>query len=122
MIRMFAIIFGVIMLVFGVLGFIPSVKENEAIFGIFHVNFLHNLFHIGTGFIALLCGLQSYFASRLFFQAFGVIYIVLGLMGFYYWNEPILGLLANNFADTVLHFCIGSLALFIGFGKIDRKS
>lgn len=122
MIRLFAIIFGTIMLVVGVLGFIPSMKDGEAIFGIFHVNFLHNMVHMGTGLIALLCGARSHFASRLFFQIFGVIYVTVGLLGFYYWNEPIFGLLANNFADTLLHLGIGVLAMVIGFRKTDKKS
>lgn len=116
MLRFFAVLFGVIMLVVGALGFIPMAKEGDFLLGIFHVNFIHNIIHIATGFIALLCGLNNTAASRLFFQAFGIIYGLVGLLGFYYGNEPILGLIANNWADTILHLVIAALSVYLGFG------
>lgn len=122
MLRSITIIFGVIMLVVGVLGFIPATNEGGYLFGIFHVNLLHNLVHIATGFIALLCGLQSYFAARWFFRVFGIVYAIVGLLGFYYWNDPIFGLLANNFADTLLHLAIAAFSLYFGFGYRAKKS
>lgn len=116
MLRTFAVIFGVIMIVVGVLGFIPVVTEDNHLFGIFHVNFVHNVIHIATGFIALLSGLNNALASRLFFQVFGVVYGLVGLLGIYYGSSAILGIVANNFADTLLHLAIAALSLYLGFG------
>ncbi len=115
MLRAIAIIFGTVMLVVGVLGFIPVITPGNYLFGIFHVNFLHNLVHIATGFAALLCGLKSFDFSRLFFQAFGIVYGLLALLGLYYWSQPIFGVLANNFADTLLHAAIAAGSLYLGF-------
>ena len=115
MLRTFAVLFGVFMLVFGTMGFIPMVKEGDFLFKIFHVNFFLNLTYIGTGFISLLCGLNNTAAARLFFQAFGIFFGLLTILGIYYGSEPVFGLLANNWADTLLHLGIALLSIYLGF-------
>ena len=55
-------------------------------------------------------------ASRVFFQAFGVIYGLVAVLGFFYGDAPLLGIVANNAADSVLHVVIAVVALYLGFG------
>jgi hypothetical protein len=115
MLKTIAIIFGIIMLIVGALGFVPEANPNGRLLGVFHVNFEHNLIHIATGIVSILCGLVSEHASRLFFQIFGIVYGLVALLGLYYGDRPILGLIANNMADVVLHFIIAAFALYLGF-------
>lgn len=115
MLKTIAIIFGIIMVIVGALGFVPEANPNGRLLGVFHVNLEHNLIHIATGIVSIICGLVSEHASRLFFQIFGIIYGLVALLGLYYGDRPILGLVANNMADVVLHFIIAIFALYLGF-------
>lgn len=116
MLKTVALIFGIIMLLVGILGFIPQATPNGMLLGIFHVNDLHNWIHILTGVVSILCGINSEHASRLFFQIFGIIYGFVAILGFFYGDRPILGLVANNLADAILHVIIAVIALYLGFG------
>lgn len=116
MLKTSAIIFGIVMLIVGILGFIPQFTPHGLLFGLFHVNAEHNWIHILTGIVSILCGLTSEHASRLYFQIFGIIYALVAILGFFYGDRPILGLIANNLADAVLHVIIAIFALYLGFG------
>lgn len=116
MLKTCAIIFGIIMFVIGILGFIPQANPKGFLLGIFHVNLEHNLIHIVTGIISILCGLTSRHASRIFFKIFGIVYALVALLGFYYVDRPIFGLIANNIPDAILHVVIAIFALYLGFG------
>ena len=116
MLKMTALIFGIILLLVGILGFVPRFTPDGLLLGIFRVNDVHNWIHILTGVVSILCGISSEHASRLFFQIFGVIYGLVALLGLFYGNQHILGLVANNFADVILHILIAALALYLGFG------
>lgn len=121
MLKTIAIIFGIIMLVVGALGFVPAANPNGLLLGLFHVNFEHNLIHIATGIVSIICGLASDYASRRFFQIFGVVYALVAILGIYYGNAPIFGMIANNTADIILHFIIAGVALYLGFGCCCHK-
>lgn len=116
MLKTCAIIFGILMLAVGILGFVPQANPQGFLLGIFHVNLEHNLVHIITGVISFICGLVGQHASRLFFQLFGIIYGIVGLLGFYYVDRPIFGMIANNIPDAILHIAISAFALYLGFG------
>ncbi len=47
-----SIIFGVVFLVIGVLGFVPQVMVGDNLFGLFRVNTVHNIVHLSTGIVA----------------------------------------------------------------------
>lgn len=115
MLKKIAIAFGLIMIIVGLLGFTQIAAPNGYLLGIFHVNGEHNLIHIVTGIISLICGLASGFAARLFFRTFGIVYGLVAVLGLYYVDQPILGLIANNVADIVLHAIIAVFALYVGF-------
>lgn len=116
MMKTIAIIFGLILLAVGILGFMPQFTPNGNLFGIFHVNNIHNYIHIASGALALLCGLFCVDCCRLYFKVFGIIYAIVAILGFYYGDRAILNLIANNMADNLLHTVIAIFALYMGFG------
>ena len=91
MLKTAALIFGIIMLLVGILGFIPQVTPGGMLLGIFHVNDIHNWIHILTGVVSILCGINSNHASRLFFQIFGIIYGIVAILAFFLWQSTYFG-------------------------------
>jgi hypothetical protein len=110
-----AVIFGVVFVAMGVLGWIPAISPGGKLLGLFHVNAAHNLVHLATGGVAIGCGAASENSSRLFFQIFGVIYAVVAALGFFYGDQPLFGIVSNSRANSVLHVVRAAIALYIGF-------
>jgi len=113
--KLAAILFGIVFLLVGILGFFPSLAPNEMLFGIFHVNTAHNLVHLLSGAIALLCGMSSTHVSRLYFRIFGLVYALVAVLGFVQGEGNLLGLISNNMADAWLHAAIAAVSLTFGF-------
>jgi len=107
-----ALVFGAIYLVAGVLGFIPSLQPNHALFGIFRVNLLHNLVHVVIG-IGGLAAASSLANSRTYCQVVGVILLLLGVIGIGIANP--FGLLYIGQADIPLHLVTGAVLAYFGF-------
>lgn len=120
MLKNFAMIFGIVLIVIGILGFFPTLTPEGYLLGLFHVNTAHNLVHLLSGIVALLCSLNGFYASQLFFQVFGVIYGLVALFGLYYQDQPIFGLIANNLHDIWLHILISAVSLYLGFIYHDK--
>jgi Domain of unknown function (DUF4383) len=114
MIKRLAVVFGAVLVVIGILGFISGFTPSGMLFGAFAVDPMHNTVHIITGVIALIVGLSSERASITYFQVFGVLYALLAIAGFMRGNMPVMGM-ANNTADAGLHLLIALVTLFIGF-------
>lgn len=114
--RAIAFIYGIIFVIAGILGFYPDWSPNNMLLGYFHVNAMHNLVHLISGIIGLWVGFSSRYASQLFFRIFGIVYVIIAILGLYTGPEPIFGIIANNMADVGLHFIVGIIALIIGFG------
>ena len=121
MVRSAAILFGVVFLLVGILGFVPAATSNEMLLGTFHVNLAHNIVHLASGVVFLLCGMAGAGASSAFFKIFGIVYALVAVLGFYYKDEAIFGLIANNMPDVWLHVVLAVVMLFLGFG-ISRQS
>lgn len=123
MLKRAATIFGIAFIAAGILGFVPGITTAEGhLLGIFHVNAVHNVIHILSGAVALFAGYHSEYASRLYFQIFGVVYALVALLGLFYGSSPILGIVANNTADVVLHAVIAAVALYLGFAARARTA
>jgi hypothetical protein len=60
----------------------PGVTNNEMLLGIFHVNLAHNIVHLASGIVFLLCGMAGAGASSTFFKIFGVVYALVAVLGF----------------------------------------
>lgn len=105
--------FGIVFLAIGVLGFVPGITTDGHLLGIFEVDTLHNLIHLLTGILALTFAST---APQKFFKVFGVVYLVVTLVGFVQ-GTTVLGLIGVNMADNVLHLLVSVIALYIGFKK-----
>lgn len=119
MIKKVAMWVGVILLVVGILGYVPGITnmDTHMLLGIFKVNTLHNIIHVLTGLVAIYVGMTSESASRTYFQVFGVIYALVAVLGFYYGTSDILGVVSSNLADTLLHVVIALVFLYFGFSS-----
>jgi hypothetical protein len=115
MVKTAAIIFGLVFLLVGILGFVPAVTKDEMLLGIFHVNFAHNLVHLASGAVFLLCGMAGAGASSTFFKIFGVVYAAVAVLGFMKGDGLLLGIVSNNTADTYLHTVLAVVMLLLGF-------
>jgi hypothetical protein len=115
MLKPAAIIFGIFFIVAGVGGFFPALAPNQMLFGIFMVGPVHNTIHIASGVAALFCAFSGAGAARKYFQIFGVVYLLVAVLGFVYGNQPLMGMVEHNQADIWLHIAIAAVALFLGF-------
>ncbi len=114
MLRILAILFGLIMIAVGILGFMPDFVKEGQLFGVFSVNFWHNVFHLASGILALFCGFSSSRASKIFFILFGLIYLAVAILGFMQGEGMLFGLVAINHADNWLHLAISLVSLYFG--------
>lgn len=117
--RLVATIFGAVYLLVGVLGFTVSGQagfidtEGGLLLGIFEVNPLHNIAHLLIGAALLIGGLSSTEAAKTVNTVVGVVYLLLGIVGFFIVDSA-LNILALNTADHVLH--LGSAIVLLGAG------
>jgi hypothetical protein len=114
MVTTFAKVIGLILLLVGILGFIPSLTPNNMLFGMFMVGPLHNIIHLVTGLIFAAVGFsENWDASRKVSLIFAAIYAIVTLVGFLSPNGMVLGM-QMNMADNVLHLAITVVALLFG--------
>jgi hypothetical protein len=111
--RTAAILFGILLLVIGTLGFIPTDTPEGVLLGAFHVNTAHNIVHLISGVAALLCGFGTTAATRLFFRIFGVAYGLLTVLGVVQGEGPT--------PHLWLHFGIAVTLLLLGFAPARRR-
>jgi Domain of unknown function (DUF4383) len=114
MARTFAMGLGVVMLLIGILGYLMN-PTGGLLLGIFAVDGLHNAIHVVTGIAALAAAFMGW--ARVFCQLFGVVYLLIGLLGFVATDSSgmLLGMLHNNMADNFLHLAIGGATAYVGF-------
>ena len=123
MVKSAAILFGVVFLLIGILGYVPATTPaNGMLLRIFHVNTAHNIVHLASGVVFLLCGIAGAGPSQTFFKIFGIIYGLVAVLGFYYGDNALLGIVANNTADTWLHVVLAVVMLSLGFGASGSKA
>lgn len=119
MTRKFALGIGIVFLAAGILGFIPAFRfgGEDYLLGIFAVDWVHNLIHLLVGAL----GVAAYYwdRARLYCQGLGILYLVVGVLGFIpaliFGDEMLLGLFHVNVADNVLHLVVGAAAAYLGF-------
>lgn len=108
----YARIFGVVLTLIGILGFIivdVSMETAKPLLG-FDVNTFHNIVHLLTGVLGLVAGFALLTWARMYALVLGVVYLLVGIWGMV--NSDPLGLFANiNPADNVLHLLIGVIGL-----------
>lgn len=109
--QMFALAFGVVYLLVGILGFILAPDVGDKLFGLFQVNLLHNIIHLAVGALFLV-GSSSYVRAKQVNLLIGVVYGLVAILGF----PDILvdDLIDANAADDFLHLASAVLALYFG--------
>ena len=102
----------------GVAGFIPNPVIGPN--GLFVTNGAHNLVHLVTAALFLFTSTRSEAAAQLFTRTFGVVYLLVGVVGFLFLgsNEQgmLLGFIHINQIDNFLHVGLGALITALGFG------
>ncbi len=112
MLRKFAYLSGSLLVLVGILGFLPNAHK---ILGVqpHQITVFHNLVHLITGLGGV------YFASRktslikTYFNILGCVYFVLGILGFIF-NGNIFNLLIVEPLDNFLHLSIAILGFSVG--------
>jgi len=107
--QMFALVFGVVYLLVGILGFILAPDEGDKLFGVFQVNLLHNIVHLAVGAL-FLAGSAAHGRAKQVNMLVGVVYGLVALLGFA--NILVEDLLDANAADDFLHLASAVLALY----------
>lgn len=126
--RYFALIFGIVYVIVGILGFVPGVTAPPPgdapglvlannygyLFGLFPVNLLHNLVHIIIG----LWGILSYGslgAARGYSRAAAIIFAVLTIAGLVPGANIMLGFIPIFGNDIWLHAATAVIAAYFGW-------
>jgi hypothetical protein len=121
MIQKLAWTFGIVFIIIGILGFVPSLTSGGLLFGVFSVDVMHNIVHLASGILAILAVRSGARYTLLYFKVFGIVYAIVTVLGFLE-GDTILGLMTINMADNVLHLVIAVVALWAGFGaKTDAR-
>ncbi|GER82062.1 MAG: DUF4383 domain-containing protein [Thermogemmatispora sp.] len=120
--RGFALVIGIVFLLVGILGFILNPTEG-ALLGIFAVNIEHNLIHLLVGILGIAAAFTGW--PRLYAQILGIVYLLVGILGFIPGLAPdgmLLGLVHINLADNLLHLIVGAAAAIVGFLPVGRQA
>ncbi len=122
MARMVALVFGAIFVLVGIIGFIPAISPmtdmegmevaDAAVLGIVPVNAVANIVHILLGGI-LLYASTTVSMSILVLRAFGVAYLLLGIIGLFAPNG--FGIMPLGGAEMIIHFLTAIIFLGVGF-------
>lgn len=115
MAKTLAMVFGVVFVLVGLLGFVPNpiVGPNA----LFHTDMMHDLVHLLFGLILLIVAFSASAASALWLKILGVVYLVLAVLGFLLIPQggSLLGLVEANSADHWLHIILGIVLVVAGF-------
>lgn len=128
--RTFALIFGVVFLAIGILGFgvVPSLlqdaggegmKAHGMLLGLFHVNLAHNIVHLLFGLWGLAAS-RSASGSVSFFRAVAIIYALLAVMGLFEATRHGFGYVELGDKNVWLHAGLAVVGFF--FGWINRPA
>ena len=120
--RLVATIFGAVYLVVALLGFIVAGggvgfvdTTGPLLLGIFEINHLHNVAHLLIGAALLIAGLSSVSAAKGANSVVGIVYLLLGIVGFFLVGTDA-NILALNTPDHFLHLVTAIVLLGAAFG------
>ena len=130
--RTFALLFGLVFLAVGILGFVPGMTYMPAmgthdvtmtkgygdLLGLFPVNVLHNGVHILFGLWGLLA-YRSLSGAKTYFKAVAVIYALLTVMGLVPSLNTTFGFIPIYGNDVWLHAVLALVAAYFGWMNRD---
>lgn len=125
--RYFALIFGILYLIVGVAGFIPGLLVRSPdlppiavdslygrLLGLFPVNILHTLVHLGLGAWGI-AAWRSYSGARGYARGLAIIFGVLTLIGLIPATSTLFGLVPLFGHDIWLHALSALIAAYFGW-------
>ena|SRR5688572_7641482 len=113
-----ALVFGLVFIAIGLLGFVdnPIVGTSEK--AIFHADQTHNIVHIVSGALFVLIALAAPGAAAGFLILFGLVYLAIGVVGIVTIGKEgmtkLMGFLHVNAADNYLHVALGIVIFLVG--------
>src|SRR5690349_14825952 len=121
-VRMFALIFGIVYLLVGILGFVPGVLHSMPVatkvhmsegmlLGLFPVNAIHSVVHILIGVWGLIA-YRTIGSARGYAVGLAVIYLLLAVMGLIPGLKTVFGLIPIYGHDVWLHALTGLIAAY----------
>jgi len=114
MITIFAKVMGLILLIVGILGFIPGLAPHGMLFGVFMVSQMHSVIHLLSGLLFVAVGFsENWELARRVTLGFAILYGLITVLGFMSANNVVLGM-PMNMADNVLHLTIAVASLMFG--------
>ncbi|MEO8515981.1 MAG: DUF4383 domain-containing protein [Flavobacterium sp.] len=113
-----SIIFGIVFLLVGILGFIPNPIIFNSHDALFHADTVHSSVHIISGLLFLTVGWGAPTMASMVLKIFGVVYFFLGVLGLLNMGDDgmakLLGFLCVNGPDNILHIVLGAVIFFAG--------
>src|SRR3954465_7547888 len=122
--QLYALLFGVVLLLVGILGFIADSSfgsgknVNGSDFIIFEVNGWHNIVHILSGPLGLPLWRRRD-TARAYALGFGAVYLVVTIWGFIT-GDQVLWLIPVDTADNILHLLIAAAGVAAGLTAPDE--
>ncbi len=129
--RTFALIFGIVFLAVGALGFVPGLvhpamgEHNVTmtqgygdLLGLFPVNMLHNVVHLLFGLWGIMA-YRSLSGARMYFKAVAVIYALLTVLGLIPSMNTTFGMIPIYGNDVWLHAVLALVAAYFGWMNRD---
>jgi len=126
--RTFALVFGIVFLAVGLLGFVPGMVHPPMgdhnvtmtqgygdLLGLFPVNMLHNVVHILFGVWGVLASRGSLGGARNYARGVAIIYAVLTVLGLLDATNTTFGLIPIYGNDVWLHALLAIVAAYFGW-------
>lgn len=130
MVKKFALIFGIVYALVGVVGFIPALVtepdmemaahlEHGKLLGLFPVNLWHNLYHVAIGLWGVFAA-NNFNAAVTFARVNAVLFAVLAIFGLFPGLNTLFGFLPLYGHDVWLHAATAALTGYFGYGAPSR--
>ncbi len=122
MIRRYAQVVGVIIILIGVVGLLLG---DQLLLGLLNIDIVEDIVHLATGGAMAYVGFArtDHGGARNVVGGLGVVYLLVGLLGFVVPN--LFGLLPHGYtiADNLIHLALGALSIWVGwFAQRDRTA
>ena len=113
-IKRFAQILGVVLILVGIVGLILG---DRVWLGILNVDIVEDIVHLATGGLLAFVGFgrTDLGTARSLVLALGVVYLLVGILGFFV--PTLFGLIPSGYTvfDDLLHLALGALSLIVAF-------
>lgn len=127
-VRNFALFFGIVYALVGVLGFIPGITQTPPpgspplavtagygfLLGIFAINIVHNLIHLVVGLWGIAAS-RTFEMARLYARTLAVVFALLTVMGLIPGLNTVFGLAPIYGVDIALHLLTAVVAAYFGW-------